>query len=66
MNFHFRMEVEIQVYEEDKGLKRVFKCPQNLLVSNMPYFFEINKGTKENHIYIRNTLFPSDMLVYDR
>lgn len=28
----------------------------------MPYFFEINKGTKENHTYMKNILFPSDML----
>ncbi|XP_059489230.1 SANT and BTB domain regulator of class switch recombination [Neocloeon triangulifer] len=39
-------EVEIHVCDEVKGLKKTFKCPQALLVSEMGYFAEVTAGQK--------------------
>jgi hypothetical protein len=41
---NFRVEVEIHVCDEVKNVKRDFRCPQKLLVSEMGYFAEVTTG----------------------
>lgn len=40
------MEIVIHVCDEVKNLKKDFKCPQKLLISQMGYFAEVTTGQK--------------------
>ncbi|XP_065349758.1 SANT and BTB domain regulator of class switch recombination [Cloeon dipterum] len=45
-NRNSNVEVEIHVCDEVKGLKKTFKCPQALLVTEMGYFAEVTAGQR--------------------
>ncbi|XP_020297886.1 uncharacterized protein KIAA1841 homolog isoform X2 [Pseudomyrmex gracilis] len=45
-------EVEIHVCDEDKNIKKHFRCPQKLLIQKMCYFADVTAGQKLDEIDI--------------
>ncbi|XP_011344185.2 uncharacterized protein KIAA1841 homolog isoform X3 [Ooceraea biroi] len=55
-------EVEIHVYDEDKNMKKNFRCPQKLLIQKMCYFADVTAGQKLDEIDIS---VHCDVVIFD-
>lgn len=55
-------EVEIHVCDEDKNIKKNFRCPQKLLIQKMCYFADVTAGQKLDEIDIS---VHCDVVIFD-
>ncbi|KAL6256822.1 hypothetical protein P5V15_011761 [Pogonomyrmex californicus] len=55
-------EVEIHVCDEDKNIRKNFRCPQKLLIQKMCYFADITAGQKLDEIDIS---VHCDVVIFD-
>ncbi|EFN82006.1 Uncharacterized protein KIAA1841-like protein [Harpegnathos saltator] len=55
-------EVEIHVCDEDKNIRKNFRCPQKLLVQKMCYFADVTAGQKLDEIDIS---VHCDVIIFD-
>ncbi|KAG7197968.1 hypothetical protein KM043_016201 [Ampulex compressa] len=55
-------EVEIHVCDEDKNVKKNFRCPQKLLIQKMRYFADVTAGQKLEEIDIS---VHCDVVIFD-
>lgn len=59
---HYRNEVEIHVCDEDKNIRKNFRCPQKLLIQKMCYFADVTAGQKLDEIDIS---VHCDVVIFD-
>lgn len=57
-----RSEVEIHVCDEDKNIRKNFRCPQKLLIQKMCYFADVTAGQKLDEIDIS---VHCDVVIFD-
>ncbi|XP_018364120.1 PREDICTED: uncharacterized protein KIAA1841 homolog [Trachymyrmex cornetzi] len=55
-------EVEIHVCDEDKNIRKNFRCPQKLLIQKMCYFADVTAGQKLDEIDIS---VHCDIVIFD-
>ncbi|KAL0119727.1 hypothetical protein PUN28_007875 [Cardiocondyla obscurior] len=55
-------EVEIHVCDEDKNIRKNFRCPQKLLIQKMCYFADVTAGQKLDEIDIS---VHCDVIIFD-
>ncbi|XP_012535145.1 uncharacterized protein KIAA1841 homolog [Monomorium pharaonis] len=55
-------EVEIHVCDEDKNIRKNFRCPQKLLIQKMCYFADVTAGQKLDEIDIS---VHCDVVIFD-
>ncbi|XP_050458907.1 SANT and BTB domain regulator of class switch recombination isoform X2 [Cataglyphis hispanica] len=55
-------DVEIHVCDEDKNIKKNFRCPQKLLIQKMCYFADVTAGQKLDEIDIS---VHCDVVIFD-
>lgn len=54
--------MEIHVYDEDKNIRKNFRCPQKLLIQKMCYFADVTAGQKFDQMDIS---VRCDIVIFD-